>query len=97
MQNNIENWENEVLNSMKGSTPAKPRPELFDLIKGKVDKPKVKVISLIQWRIITAAAAALIFINSYALYSYAQYDTSASQTSQQEDSSLQLISDYNIY
>ncbi|AWV97879.1 hypothetical protein [Arcticibacterium luteifluviistationis] len=95
MQNNKENWKNKVLTSMKDSTSAKPRPELFDLIKGKIDKPKAKVISLTQWRMIAAVAATLIFINSYALYTYAQNDNL--NTSQTTDSSLQLISDYNIY
>ena len=60
---NLENdkWISDVLQSMKGSQRAQPRPDLFDQIEKVTDGFQISVVSFFKLRI--AIAAAVFFTN----------------------------------
>ena len=97
---NLENdkWISDVLQSMKGSQRAQPRPDLFDQIEKVTDGFQISVVSFFKLRIAIAAAVFLVMLNFSAIYNYKSYVKMA-DSGIMESGNLDngLISDYNIY
>ena len=68
MKQENQDWEEEVLESMRGSTRAVPDADLFDKIKQQIELESVELIDSTLWRRAIAAAVLLVIVNSASLY-----------------------------
>ncbi len=98
MSTEKEKWMDEVFESMKGSQRARPSPELFAKIEGKIVPAKGKLIPIQQWRYAVAAAVLVLLVNSAAMLYYNQQDGVAYEDVAAVDTYSQpLITNYKIY
>lgn len=63
-----DNWTDDVLASMKGSSRAKPKKDLFSNIEAIIDQKSTRLIPLRQIRLAGIAACFLLIANSFAIY-----------------------------
>lgn len=98
MKEEKDKWVNDVLNSMKGSAPAKPGADLFDQIQGRIDQPKAPIFSLSQQGLSIAAAVLLLLLNIFVINQYQTNQiVNSNEIGMEGSSSSELISDYKIY
>jgi hypothetical protein len=93
-----EKWMDAILQSMRGSHRAKPRPELFAKIENQFYDPAAKVIPVFKLRVAAAAALFLLIFNVFSMRQYAQ--NAQSDTAEnliESESDQQLISNFNLY
>lgn len=83
-----EKWLEGVFQSMQGSERAKPRKELFTIIKKQIADAKVNVVPMYHLRKYAAAAILILLVNSLALFYY-------SQTSELSNQNIAVIDTYN--
>ena len=96
MNEEKEQWMEDVFQSMKGSRRAQPRPALLAKIERQIDA--AKMIPLQKWRYAVAAAALLLFVNVAALLIYNQNSGEArSEVAAADAYSESLISSFQIY
>ena len=91
-------WIDEVLQSMEGSSRAKPRPELFFLIEEQLGFSETVNLKKPNWRFVAVAAILVFVMNISALIYYDQNDYDFDESTQIENTySQSLISNYQIY
>ncbi len=74
MNNEKENWTEEVVESMQGSQRAQPRADLFAEIQEKVSTVGLKTLPMVSLRNYAAAAVLIILLNTAAMIFYARHD-----------------------
>lgn len=86
-----------ILNSMKGSQRAKPRPDLLAQIQNKIQQPVVKVLTISQIRRIAAVGLLLMTLNVYVFSSLYSNNALNEKELVLQDSEESLISNFQIY
>lgn len=99
MNEEKEQWIEDVISSAKGSHRAKPAKDVFARIEQEIDQPEGKLISMSQKRLAIAAAVILLILNIIAIQGIVHTDPIDSQEKEtlEMGTSYQLISDYKIY
>lgn len=90
----------EVFQSMQGSKRAQPQSELFHRIQEQLAHPTGKVVSMRQWSYAAAVAAVILLLNTLALSTYLDRNTTTTETvatTAIDTYSESLISTYQIY
>ncbi len=95
MNEEKEQWMEDVFQSMKGSRRAQPRPTLLAKIENQI--AAAKMIPLQKWRYAVAAAALLLFVNVAALLIYQNTGEARSEVAAADAYSESLISSFQIY
>lgn len=98
MENDKEQWTEDVLNSMQGHQKIHPSSKLFSKIERGIHKKDAQLISLPIRRFAAAAAVALIILNAWSVSIYLQKQ----HKGQEESISIAspkspLLSDFNLY
>jgi len=98
MKDEKEKWVESVFESTKGSTRAKPAPDLFEKIEHQLSQVEAPVISMARLRMLAAAVFVLLIVNAFAMINYSQNAQLSSEKGASENVlSQQLLSDYNLY
>jgi len=94
MKQENQNWEKEILESMRGSSRAVPDADLFDKIKRRIELESVDLIDSTMWRRAIAAAVLLLLVNTASLY-YIRLQEEESKEESYVSSSKDLLLDSN--
>ena len=98
MNNEKEEWIEDIFYSMKDSERAKPDEALFSRIEDKISGLSAKVIPMHRLKYIAAASVFLFVFNAYVLFQSEKDDfAEKGEISTAEASNASLISNYNIY
>lgn len=65
-------WKKAVLESMKDSQKAKPRPELYGMVEKQIFSQPIQLIPIHQWKKYVAAASVVLLLNISAIFYYSQ-------------------------
>lgn len=92
------NWTDDVLSSMKGSSRAKPKKELFSKIEALIDQRTARLIPLSYIRLAGIAACFLLVVNSFVIYDNMQ-DTTVEVSGQfaEDIDQPRYVTNYQIY
>jgi len=87
----LENWKDEVMNSLEGLQRAEPGPELLSQIKARL-QPEAKII---RWSTLAAAAAGILLLLMANFFAIRQTADTRSSTTQ--SSSYSVYTSLNLY
>lgn len=91
-------WPENIFNSMKGSQRAKPQSELFAKIESQIASSEVKVLHMLPFKYVAAAAILICLLNTSALLLYTQQNKTQPQgEALQVSDSGALINSFEIY
>ena len=94
MNDDRDQWIDEVLGSMQGSSRAQPHPDIWNSIERK-QLAEATVIPIRRLRMAAAAAVLVLLLNGLAIRHYVQNEGEAAASETVADQSL--ISRYNLY
>ena len=92
----MENWKDDIMNSLQGMKKAEPTANLFENIQQRLDKKKTETVflPLPQWTSVTAVLLMVIGINAYMI---SQHFKSNQVNEQTDQFYIGSTSDYNLY
>jgi hypothetical protein len=92
-----EEWMNDIIRSLEGSSRARPDDALFNKIKQQINTVEGRIIPLTRLRAVAAAAVVLLLINVAMLSQYTQTVAGTQADLAADDSPYKVLSDYNVY
>lgn len=98
MDKDQDKWPENIFNSMKGSQRPKPQSELFAKIESQIASSERKVLQLLPFKYVAAAAILICILNTSALLVYTHRNKSLPHGVAPEDSDGgALINSFEIY
>ena len=90
---NMEDWKDDIINSLKGAEKAKPSANAFSKIQEKIakqtpNKPGTKT----EWWAVAATISLIVMANVYFLLSY-----SSTESNKADEMYSGIVSNYNLY
>lgn len=89
----MEEWKDEIMNSLEGMEKAKPQPDAFFRIQQKISQPQLEETdTTMSWLAIAAAISLIIISNVYFINDYLQKPAEPTQ-----EAYPTIISTYSFY
>ena len=87
MNEEKDEWAEEIFQSMKGSKRSKPSPELLSKIESQIAFSNIKIVPRLQWRYAAVAAILILLLNTTALIYYKRHQ-------QMKDAKVAVVDTY---
>ena len=98
MEDDKTKWIEQALNSLEGSSRAKPAPRVFTQVTRLIETENATIIPLQRLRMAAAIAASVLLVNVYVLGQLAQEEgVNSEQIVYENQLSNQLINSYKLY
>ena len=91
----MEDWKDDILNSMKGDPKVTPSPDAFDQILSRIHTQKKTIENGRGWMAIAASISIILVLNMFIINKHLSKNDSGAKN--QSGYFVPTVTDYNIY